>query len=203
MTATPHSLVTVLAVLLTAALGAADTVVTKRTCRPPGWGPIAAEAGGGLVGGAIVGAGGLGAGLGLSLALFGPMEPLEPGLLVTGACAAAGVSLGTTIGTCVVGRACDQNGRWVPTFLGALAGTIVGVPAFLLGERAFKPLLLVGPLLPVTGAVLGYNLSARRGIPPSRSGVRLQPPCLALTGVELPDHSVEYGVKVQLAGLRF
>jgi len=61
------------------------------------------------------------------------------------------------------------------------------------------PFDVVAALAIPTGAVVGYNLGA-----PSKSVAgRLQAPALTLTSAELPDHSVEYGVKVRLAGLRF
>jgi hypothetical protein len=59
--------------------------------------------------------------------------------------------------------------------------------------------VLSGLAIPV-GSVVGYNLGA-----PSRShiGSRLELPAVGLTGIERPDRSVDCGVKVQLAGLRF
>jgi len=58
---------------------------------------------------------------------------------------------------------------------------------------------VVGLLAIPVGAVIGYNLG------PTSYGVggRLELPEVALTSTRLPDHSVEYGVKVQLAGLKF
>ena len=63
--------------------------------------------------------------------------------------------------------------------------------------------LLLGGLAIPAGAVVGYNVGVSREAPPFHFGSRLQMPGVALTSVRLPDHSVEYGVKVQLAGLRF
>ena len=64
--------------------------------------------------------------------------------------------------------------------------------------------VLAGLAIPA-GAVLGYNLGASRepGLFGSRYLDRLELPAVALTSLEMPDHSVEYGMKVQLAGLRF
>jgi hypothetical protein len=53
------------------------------------------------------------------------------------------------------------------------------------------------------GAVVGYNLSIKKTSTISSMGERLRPPGVTFTRVELPDHSREYGVRVQLAGLRF
>ena len=78
---------------------------------------------------------------------------------------------------------------WLGAILGGRTSDAVGVPFYLLG----------GAAIPV-GAVVGYNLGA-----PSRShvGSRFQLPALALIDTRLPDRSVEHGVKVQLAGLKF
>jgi hypothetical protein len=67
------------------------------------------------------------------------------------------------------------------------------------------PFYVVGGLAIPVGAVVGYNRSVERegGSDQPSFGARLQVPAVALTCAELPDHSVEYGVKVQLAGLRF
>jgi hypothetical protein len=118
------------------------------------------------------------------------------------------------LGVAGVGNRLDEDGSTGAAVLGAYGGAAVSVGLWLLASQVAasqmdgpSPLLLaatasmgvVGVLAIPVGAVVGYNLGA-----PSKSvGGRLQAPSVALTGVELPDHSVEYGVKVQLAGLRF
>jgi hypothetical protein len=64
---------------------------------------------------------------------------------------------------------------------------------------------VVAALAANVGAVVGYNLGAPHETGPfgSRNRGRLELPAVALTSAKRPDRSVEYGVKVQLAGLRF
>jgi hypothetical protein len=73
------------------------------------------------------------------------------------------------------------------------------------GRYWYVPFLVLSGLAVPVGAVVGYNVGAPRGTGPfgSRYRGRIELPAVALTSLELPDHSVEYGVKVQLAGLRF
>lgn len=101
-----------------------------------------------------------------------------------------------------------ESGSRTWAIVGAYAGVPVAAGLILLGTNSYEPaaavpLYTLGALAIPAGAVVGYNLGAKREVLPSGSGSRLQPPGVALTGVELPDHSVDYGVKVQLAGLRF
>jgi len=67
------------------------------------------------------------------------------------------------------------------------------------------PAYVLGGLAVPVGAVVGYNLGVPRETGPFGSHYRgrVGLPAVALTSTELPDHSVEYGVKVQFAGLRF
>lgn len=133
-----------------------------------GWGPIAVEAGAGLVGGAFLGAGLATGGfwLGTTVTRSLAFEREAQTLCIAGGI--AGVSFGTTIGTWLVGRACRQGGSCQWTLCGALAGTLVGVPAAVLGlslppasrwRPAATALVTLGALMPSTGTVLGYNLS--------------------------------------------
>jgi hypothetical protein len=123
----------------------------------------------------------------------------------------AAVPAAAGFGTARVGRAIGENGSTGWAIGGAYAGVPVAIGGFALGQFVgnspgngnespwrFPIFVLAGLAIP-TGAVVGYNLGA-----PSKSvGSRLEPPAVALTSVELPDHSMAYGVKVQLAGLRF
>ena len=113
-------------------------------------------------------------------------------------------------GTVSVGERLGEHGSTGWAIGGAYAGLPLAVVAIALGVHAMNdphgrdisglgiPLYLLGGLAIPVGAVVGYNL----GAPSNMVGGRLQPPCVALTSGELPDHSVEYGVKVQLAALR-
>jgi MFS family permease len=101
---------------------------------------------------------------------------------------------------------------------GAYAGIPLAVGAIVLGRRIAYgrdgwrgsdwdyPFYVLGGLCIPAGAVVGYNLGAPRAAPARhRSGIgsRLEMPAATLTSVELPDHSMEYGVRVQLASIRF
>ncbi len=117
-----------------------------------------------------------------------------------------------------VGAALGEDGSRGWAIGGAYAGLPVAVGAIALGVYVGRtvyyhdpygrkshssswdiPLYVLGGLAIPVGAVVGYNL----GTPSHTVGGRLQPPGVALTYCELPDHSVSYGLKVQLAGLRF
>lgn len=116
-------------------------------------------------------------------------------------------------GTISVGERLGEDGSKGWAIGGAYAGLAVTVGAIALGVAVVNsthprvgrstywdvPFDVVGALAIPVGAVAGYNL----GVPSKVIGARLQPPAVALMSTELPDHSVEYGVKVQLAGLRF
>jgi hypothetical protein len=137
-------------------------------------------------------------------AILGLVTIASPVLSVTAAVLPAATAY------CAI-RAGDQlgeNGSEGRAYGGAYLGAVVGIGLVALGScvgtltRDFvgMPFYVVGGLAIPIGAVVGYNRGAT-----SRSdfGSRLQPPAVALTSVELPDHSVEYGVKFQLAGLKF
>jgi hypothetical protein len=114
-------------------------------------------------------------------------------------------------GTARVGRAIGESGSTGWAIGGAYAGLPLAIGGVALGSFVGNspghgdqspwryPIYVLAGLAVPTGAVVGYNL----GAPSNSVGSRFQPPALAMTGVERPDHSVEYGVKVQLAGLRF
>jgi hypothetical protein len=113
-------------------------------------------------------------------------------------------------GTVSVGEKLGEAGSRGWAIGGAYAGLPLAVGAIALGVYVGNspsnghshwdiPIWVLGGLAVPVGAVVGYNL----GAPSNSVGGRLQVPAVALTSVELPDHSVEYGVKVQLAGLRF
>ena len=167
----------------------------------------------------IAGCGCLGLGLLLAAAAisFGNDNPgSNPGwtavvasmALVSGAALPAAAGYGTAR----VGLAIGEDGSPGWAIGGAYAGLPLAIGGIALGEFVGDspgngdqspwryPIYALAGLAIPTGAVLGYNLGA-----PSRSdfGSRLQLPGVGLTMAELPDRSVEYGLKVQLAGLRF
>ena len=115
------------------------------------------------------------------------------------------------LGTIGVGRQLEEDGSVGWAFGGAYAGAVVGIGLATLGfhvatrssDLAGVSLCVLGGLAIPTGAVVGYNLGVGRDASPSDFGSRLELPAVALTSTERLDHSVEYGVKAQLAGLRF
>ena len=118
---------------------------------------------------------------------------------------------GAAVGATWAGRSLDEDGSLAVAIGGAYAGAIVGTGLVFTGRfvasrssaAAGIPFYVLGGLAIPAGAVAGYNLGANREASSFSFGGRLQPPGVALMSVELPDHSVEYGLKVQLAGLRF
>jgi hypothetical protein len=110
-----------------------------------------------------------------------------------------------------VGSRLGEHGSRGSAIGGAYVGALVGAGIACLGFTASQSdavHLISGILAGSTisaGAVVGYNLgnTGEAGTYQPELGSRLQPPAVALTSVELSDHSMEYGVKVQLAGLRF
>ena len=133
-------------------------------------------------------------------------------------CAAA-TPAAAAYGTCRAGEALGEQGSRAWAFRGAYWGIPAAAGIAALGvavgyaadprsggaSYSSYPFYVLAGLAIPAGAVLGYNLGASRESGPFEPGFggRLQPPGVALTSVELPDHSVEYGLKVQLAGLRF
>jgi hypothetical protein len=119
---------------------------------------IAAEAGGGIVGGGVGGlAGGL---LGAATCGENGLGCIGPAVVGMAVGAAGGMGFGTWVG----GNIADGNGGIGYTYLGELGGLLVlliggGIIAELDGEPppALTALLVIG--LPLAGAVIGYELS--------------------------------------------
>lgn len=171
--------------------------------------------------GGTLGCGCLGAGAAVLLLAEGmnrysTFEPGSDQLYV----ASVGVGLLTLVaapaavaqGAVLVGKKLGEDGSRSQAFVCAYAGEAVGAGLVVLGFGTIGatnkpgwavPLFVAGALAMPAGAVYGYNTGVRREAPAHGFEGRLELPAVALTGVELPDHSVEYGVKVQLAGLRF
>ena len=117
---------------------------------------------------------------------------------------AAALPAAAGYGTVRVGEELIEDGSKGWAFGGAYAGALA------LGSLGFLYRQVGGAFIgsaagSMAGAVVGYNLGAVRAPGPYQPGFggRFWSPGVALTSIELPDHSVEYGLKVQLAGLRF
>lgn len=138
----------------------------------------------------------------------GGLEVFGYGMLVVGVVAPASTGYAASR----TGDRLGESGSPTWAIVGAYAGVPVAAGLAVLGTLASNnwgaaaaavPLYALAGLAIPAGAVVGYNLGIPREASPGGFGGRLQPPGVALTGVKLPDHSVEYGVKVQLGGLRF
>jgi hypothetical protein len=136
-----------------------------------------------------------------------------------GAVCVAATPAAAAYGTLRVGEALGEQGSRAWAFRGAYLGIPAAAAIAALGvvvgyaadpwsggaSYSSYPFYVLAGLAIPAGAVLGYNLGAPRepGLFGSRYLDRLGLPAVALTGVARPDHSREYGVKVQLAGLKF
>ncbi len=121
-----------------------------------------------------------------------------------------GLPFATGCAVSLAGGALGERGKFGGAIIGAWAGAplTIGVLYVSMTTELYSSLpglvatavLAVAPI-PI-GAVVGYNLS----IPRTSTGTigrRLRPPGVTFTSRELPDRSVEYGVRVRLAGLTF
>jgi hypothetical protein len=142
-----------------------------------------------------------------------PASPDRAGLAVAAASAVV-LPVAAGFGAIGAGRKLGEFGSRGGAIGGAYAGAVVGaglaVAGFYLADRAGNyavglPFYIVGGLAVPVGAVAGYNSGTVREAGPYGPGFggRFRLPALALTSAQLSDHSVEYGVKVQVAGLRF
>ena len=116
---------------------------------------------------------------------------------------AAALPAAAAYGAAKVGEGLSEGGSRGWAFGGAYVGALaLGGLGFFLHRQAVGAFIgwAAGSMV---GAVVGYNIGIKHDVSPFGFDSRLRPPSVALTSVELPDHSVEYGVKVQLAGLRF
>ena len=161
-----------------------------------------AEMLGAMLCGALVGAGTAATfGFASAAVLHRPYPASDLGVQVG---AALGYPLGCGLGTILVGKTIHEEGNTGAAYGGAYAGLALGALAGpVTGRWDLAILPMVG--LPPAGAYIGYYLNrAEPGEARNRSiDERLLTPGLALASAELSDLSVQYGVKVQLAGLRF
>jgi hypothetical protein len=206
-------LITVICLVTTAAAQQALPGAESQKPRAVVW---ALEGLGALPGVAGCGCLGLGFGFVGLMAWWGNDNPGQNPGMAAGAyslalVSAAALPAAAAYGTARVGGALGEKGSMGWAIVGAYAGLPVAAGAVALGVHVMNdphgwdipglgiPLYVLGGLAIPVGAVVGYNL----GTPSNGMGGRLQPPGVALASVRLPNHSVEYGVKVQLAGLRF
>jgi len=158
----------------------------------PSAGDYAAEAGGALLGGALVGAGAAAVlGLAGSFALFNPsgasaIEQTGGGAII-GALAggALGYPFGCGLGATIAGRARYADGN----VGGAYAGAYIG--------------LLLPPIGSPIGAVIGYNTGVQRTSSWGSLGARLAPPTLALCTRQGPDRQRYAAFDCRLVTVRF
>ena len=214
-----------IAALLLVAVGSADSLSVEVPARPR-LRVYAAEFGAGL-GGFVLGAGvgGGAAYLGTFVLAFGlvssingspiygvPIMAAGAGVALAGSGIAVGSPGGCGMMVARIGDGWHEGGSKWAAVGGAYAGVVPGVGIAYAGHRLADsrhngwlgvPFYALAALCVPAGAVVGYNLSITRKQVSGFLELRLESPGLTFASVELPDHSVEYGVKVQLAGLRF
>jgi hypothetical protein len=210
--------VVVLAAVLVAGAAAQDLWHDEST--RPSAGDYAAEAGGALLGGALVGAGATVV-LGVAgAALASAASPYDDwaglgGLVIGGATGVAvGYPLGCGLGATLVGRATHADGNTGGAYAGAYLGLLAVLPAYVLiaatvsvGRVAVPhPEAAVGcvaALLPPIGAVIGYNTGVRGKSSQSSLGARLAPPTLAYSTRLGPDRQRYSAFDCRLVTVRF
>jgi hypothetical protein len=136
------------------------------------------------------------------------------GRVVGGLCAAT-VPAVAGFGAAAAGERLGEDGSRGWAIGGAYAGIPLAVGAIALGRWISYdrdgwrtsdldyPFYVLGGLCIPAGAVVGYNLGPKPTTASHAFEDRILLPGAVLTSTRLPDHSIEYGVKVQLAGLRF
>ncbi len=177
-------------VALIMAVAAAQDLWGDESTRPSA-GDYAAETGGALLGGALVGAGAA-AVLGLvgGFALFNPSgaSGIEQGggaFIGALAGAALGYPFGCGLGATIAGRARYADGN----VGGAYAGAYIGLLLPLFGS-------------PI-GAVIGYNTGVQRTSSWGSLGARLAPPTLAFSTRQGPDRQRYAAFDCRLVTVRF
>ncbi len=105
--------------------------------------------------------------------LFGAIDGSNIGMLV-------GFAAGNALGVSIVGLLSDQGGHPWASACGAALGTLVGAAWFSVDASSAKLSATGCVLLPMVGAVLGYNLSRPRASPASSFLDRVEMPAVAL-----------------------
>ena len=124
--------------------------------------------------------------------LFAAIDGSNVGALV-------GYAAGNALGVSVVGRRFDQGGHLWASACGALARALVALPLFSV-DSMHTPLVMALPLLPMVGAVLGYNLSRPRPAPTGSFLDRVEMPAVALWQ---DAEQQALGANVRLVSVRF
>jgi hypothetical protein len=152
--------------------------------------------------GAVIGAGtAFGSGFAYAAVQHSTFSVDGPGFQVG---AALGYPFGCGLGTILCGKSSHGDGNNGAAYGGAYAGLALGALAGLVTgkwEVAIPPMVLLPPVC----AYVAYRLG-RTEFGWARAAAidkRLLAPGMSLALAELPDHSVQYGVKAQLVGLRF
>lgn len=109
-----------------------------------------------------------------------------------------GYAAGNALFVSIAGWKFDQGGRLWASACGALVGTLVALPLFSVDSMQ-TPLVLAMPLLPMAGAVIGYNLSRPKPAPVGSVLNRLEMPAVALWLSE----QQTAGVNVRFVCVRF
>ncbi len=92
-----------------------------------------------------------------------------------------GLTLAAPLGVYGMGTLLDEQGRFLPTFLGGLLGGVSGAFLLLVGSQFVPGATYLSLTMPVVGAVLGYELFRAPGAPSPEgtawapAGVQLQP----------------------------
>jgi hypothetical protein len=94
--------------------------------------------------------------------------------------ALVGYAAGNALGVSVVGWKSDQGGHLWASACGATAGALAGAAWFSVDTSSAKLSATACVLLPMVGAVLGYNLSRPRPSPTSSLLDRVEMPAVAL-----------------------
>jgi len=212
-------------ILLLVAVGSADSFSVEVPAHPR-LHVYAAEFGGGLgvlVLGAGVGGGAVYLGLlvtawGLVMSINGnpvigvPIMAAGMGIAMVGGGIAVVAPAGCGMTVARIGDSWHEGGSKWAAIGGAYAGVVPGVGIVYAGHRLADsrqngwlglPFYALAAFCVPAGATVGYNLSIARKQVSSFFEIRLESPGLVFTSVELPDHSVQYSVKVQLARVRF
>jgi hypothetical protein len=221
-----RSRLVLLAVCCLLATAQATDSLSVEAPMPPRLGAYAAEFGAGLgtfvlgegVGGGAGYAGKFVLAVGLVVSINGspvygvPIMAAGMGLAMVGSGMVVGAPGACGLMIAKVGDGGHEGGSKWAAVGGAYAGVVPGVGIAYAGHRLADgrhngwlglPFYVLGVFCVPAGATVGYNLSVHRKQLSSSLEMRLESPGLTFISAELPDHSVEYGVKVQLAGLRF
>ena len=195
----------VMAVLMVLQFAGAQELPSEVTKRPRGQ-VYAAEFAAGFGGFVVAGVGGAA----LFMYYLLPFASSRPVLVAMPALVVAPAAGGLLVSQ--IGRNLHEQGSEGLAVVGAYAGLVPGAAIGYGGYRVtngFANAWLAVPFcVAAVGCVAGGATLAYNSAPPMTEATgfldqRIEPPGLTFTSVELPDHSVEYGVKVQLARLRF